>query len=509
MTNISQAYLSVVEDVPKTLESAERFNTLLKAIQHAIPCDAIALMRLERERLIPVASVGLGPGCQARRFEVSQQPRLAHILSCRNLVRFEADSNLPDPFDGLFGEGDGKLTAHDCMGTSIYIEDRPWGVLTFDAVTPGQFDHIDPEQVQTAVTFTRAVITAVDRIHHLEEKLRHGHQVTAEINRDLSAHSIIGDSDVIRTLNNDIKTVAKAPLSVLIEGETGVGKELVARQLHLNSNRFDQPLVHVNCAALPEQLAEAELFGHTKGAFTGAGEARAGRIELADGGTLFLDEVGELPLTLQAKLLRFLQEGEIQRPGSDTPVQVDVRVITATNRALAKEVSEGRFRADLYHRLSVFPIHVPPLRERGRDILLLAEYFLERDQFRLQVDKLVLSQSAKKQLLQYDWPGNVRELEHLLSRAALKASQLQVKQGILRIMPDNLGLNSFSTQSASTTQTPMTTVRPLRDAVDQFQQQLIEDALIAHNGNIAAAARSLEINRSNLSRLMKRLGINS
>ncbi len=502
-----EAYLSVIEDITATMSSAERFERLLASIRETIPCDAIALLKLQGDRLRQVASLGLGPGCAGRQFEINTQPRLARILSSRTLVQFESRCELPDPFDGLFGEGDGRLTTHDCMGASIYIDDHPWGLITFDAVNEGQFDHIDPATLNVAITFTKAIITAARRIQLLEEQLQHEHQVTAELNREATTHELIGNSSAMKSLTHEIETVAKTPLSILIEGETGVGKELVARQIHLISDRYDQALVHVNCAALPEQLAEAELFGHTKGAFTGASEARAGRIELADGGTLFLDEIGELPTSLQAKLLRFLQEGEIQRPGSDEIVKVDVRIIAATNRQLHEEVKKNQFRADLYHRISVFPIHVPPLRERADDILLLAEYFLERNQFRLKVDKLTLTHSAKAALKTYTWPGNVRELEHVLSRAALKANQAQEQGKILRITPDNLGLsnNIISEPFKEIKPSKEESFQPLREAIDNFQRQLIQQTLASSDGNLAATARKLGINRSNLSRLMKRL----
>jgi Transcriptional regulator containing GAF, AAA-type ATPase, and DNA binding domains len=208
---------------------------------------------------------------------------------------------------------------------------------------------------------------------------------------------------------------------VLITGETGVGKELVAMALHQASNRADKPLVSLNCAALPDTLVESELFGHVRGAFTGAHGERRGKFELANGGTLFLDEVGELPLTVQAKLLRVLQSGQLQRLGSDREHRVDVRLIAATNRDLAAEVRTGNYRADFYHRLSVYPLQVPPLRERGRDAVLLAGYFLEQNRSRLGLNSLRLSSEAQAALLAYDWPGNVRELEHLIGRSALKA----------------------------------------------------------------------------------------
>ena len=215
--------------------------------------------------------------------------------------------------------------------------------------------------------------------------------------------------------------VSDSELPILLLGETGVGKELFAHRVHRLSRRRAKPLVHVNCAALPESLAESELFGHAKGAFSGAVADRPGRFEAANGGTLFLDEVGELPLLVQAKLLRALQNGEIQRLGDDRPRRVDVRIVAATNRSLKDLVRDGDFRADLYHRLSVYPIAIPPLRERGNDVLLLAGRYLEQNRARLGLRSLRLALDAEEALRRYRWPGNVRELEHVISRAAIKA----------------------------------------------------------------------------------------
>ncbi len=208
---------------------------------------------------------------------------------------------------------------------------------------------------------------------------------------------------------------------MLISGETGTGKELVAKAVHQGSPRAANPLVYLNCAALPESVAESELFGHVKGAFTGAISNRSGKFEMADNGTLFLDEIGELSLALQAKLLRVLQYGDIQRVGDDRSLRVDVRVLAATNRDLRQEVVEGRFRADLYHRLSVFPLSVPALRERENDVVLLAGYFCEQCRLRMGLARVILAEAARNRLQQWSWPGNVRELEHAIHRAVVLA----------------------------------------------------------------------------------------
>ncbi len=502
-------YITVIEDLSRDLPAEVRYRRLLEAIRHSIPCDAIGLLRLEGDLLRPVAFSGLREETRGRRFLLTQHPRLQAILESRQLLRFDADSDLPDPYDGLMYVPDQQLHVHDCMGVSIYIDDKPWGVITLDAVQPGQFENVEPRQQDMAITLTQAVITAAERIEQLQQQLRHGHQVTAELNRELGASEFIGSSAVVRRLLGDVDVVAATPLTVLIEGETGVGKELIARRLHLKSSRINQPLIQINCAALPETLAEAELFGHTKGAFTGAAEARAGRFELADGGTLFLDEVGELPLALQAKLLRALQEGEVQRMGSDHAIKVDVRIIAATNRDLEKEVEAGRFRADLYHRLSVFPLRVPALRERGDDVLQLAEYFLERNQHRLNIPKLLLDDAARRALLNYSWPGNVRELEHLLSRAALKASRTPTAGGLVQIGARHLDLSDVSAESLEeSAPAPVASGGgSLTSQTHAFQAQVIEAALRRTGFNVAAAARELGVDRSNLLRLMKRLGV--
>ncbi|WOD08969.1 sigma 54-interacting transcriptional regulator [Marinomonas sp. GJ51-6] len=248
---------------------------------------------------------------------------------------------------------------------------------------------------------------------------------------------MIGQSDVMQALEQAIKLVAPSDFAILIEGETGVGKELVARMLHQTSLRSASPMVYVNCAAIPHHLIESELFGHVKGAFTGADRDRQGKFLLADGGTLFLDEIGELPLEVQGTLLRAIQNQEIQAVGKDQVRKIDVRIIAATNRHLETEVSEQRFRADLFHRLSVFPIQVPALRHRQGDIPLLAGFFAERFRRKLGLQQLTLSSSAIGLLETYHWLRNVRELEHVISRAALFA-KADIPSGITVISKNHL-----------------------------------------------------------------------
>ena len=232
---------------------------------------------------------------------------------------------------------------------------------------------------------------------------------------------VIGDSAGMRELARLVRLVAPRSTTVLIEGETGTGKEVVARALHRLSGRAGKPFTVLNCAAIPEALLEAELFGHARGAFTGAVQARAGRIEAADGGTLFLDEIGEMPVGMQAKMLRFLESGELQRVGDNATARVDVRLIAATHQELEQRSAEGTFRLDLYHRLAVFPIEAPPLRERMEDIPALAEHFLQA--IGLEMPRKRLGAEAMARLQQHAWPGNVRELMHVLERGAILAGE--------------------------------------------------------------------------------------
>jgi len=284
---------------------------------------------------------------------------------------------------------------------------------------------------------------------------------------------------------------------VLIEGETGVGKELVARALHDNSPRSDKPLIKVNCAALPENLIESELFGHEKGAFTGADKIHKGRFELADGGTLFLDEIGELPLALQAKLLRALQEGEIERIGSHKTIRVDVRIIAATNRELVKEVEKGNFRNDLFYRLNVFPITVAPLRQRLDDIPLFVNTFIT--QFSKKQGKHITSipQAVLDQLLQYNWPGNVRELQNVLERAVI-------------ITPNDHPLALAEKLSAVTDLAPQVDTLSYQGTLQELERSYISQLLIQANWRIEGehgAAKLLGLNPSTLRSRMRKWNI--
>jgi Nif-specific regulatory protein len=307
---------------------------------------------------------------------------------------------------------------------------------------------------------------------------------------------IIGTSNALRGVYELITQVAPSDATVLITGESGTGKELIAAELHRLSKRAGAALIKINCAALPESIIESELFGHEKGAFTGAVRERKGRFELAHRGTIFLDEIGELSPQVQVKLLRVLQERELERVGGSSTIKVDVRLIAATNRNLDEEVKSGRFREDLYYRLNVFPLHIPPLRERKSDLVLLADYFTEK--YAEKNGKLIkrISTPALDLLTSYSWPGNVRELENCIERAVILSTDMVIHSYNL---PPSL-------QSAVSTNTePITT---LEAALSRLEKELIVEALKISDGNMASAARRLGISERQMGLRVHHYGIN-
>ncbi|MFT4174815.1 MAG: nitric oxide reductase transcriptional regulator NorR [Rhodocyclaceae bacterium] len=513
---ITTALLLIQADMAGELPVGVRLQRLVGVVRTLFDCGAVALLRLEGEHLRPMALDGLASDTLGRRFIIKDHPRLAAILARPGVTCFDHDSTLPDPYDGLvLAHAGAPLPVHDCMGLPLRQDGELWGVLTLDALEVGTFDATARADLEALAPTVEAAL----RLTRLEAEVRALRHAAASGQGERGARhedsEIVGQSEAITHLQHELRVVADSELPVLLLGETGVGKELFAHALHRLSRRADRPLVHVNCAALPESLAESELFGHVRGAFSGAVSDRPGRFEAAEGGTLFLDEVGELPLAIQAKLLRTLQNGEVQRLGADRPRRVDVRVVAATNRNLSAHVREGLFRADLYHRLSVYPIPIPPLRERGNDILLLAGRFLEQNRARLGLRSLRLSRGAQAALLHYPWPGNVRELEHVISRAALKAvSRGADRNDIVTLEADLLdldgeGVEPHARAPQAVAEPPLASgpVTTLRDAVDHSQRVAIGQALARRDRNWARAARDLGVDASNLHKLAKRLGI--
>ncbi|MEZ6015681.1 MAG: nitric oxide reductase transcriptional regulator NorR [Planctomycetota bacterium] len=530
--------LPLARDMTASLSSDDRLRRLVAVVHRALPCDAVTLLRLEGDDLMPVAARGLVEDALGRRFPRSAHPRLDLICKSEGPTLFPSDSPLPDPYDGLV-EG-APLTGHSvhsCLGCPLRVEGQLVGVLTADAVSSGAFEAVPFEFLEHLAALAGAALRTGALIDALERKAeRHG-RVAQDLLRDAMGRRgniLIGASATSARLREEFELIARSEFPVLVTGETGVGKELVVRTLHQQSRRAEQPLIYLNCAALPESVAESELFGHTRGAFTGAMQARPGKFRVADGACLFLDEIGELPAHIQPKLLRVLQEGEIQPVGSDRTERVDVRVFAATNRDLEAEVRAGRFRADLLHRLDVCRLRVPPLREHLGDIAALAGHFSDRVRKHIGCGTIRYDPLALCALEAADWPGNVRELENVVSRAILRASArsaqgeaVLVREGDLDVRRSADAQRSNTTASAATNGSagdPSTSIEPtqigrlaavtalsrgetMRSALERHERDLIAAAIERATGNWAAAARALDVDRSNLHRTAKRLGL--
>lgn len=500
----TQALAKIAIELQSDVGHADRFSRLIVTLRQLLGCDASALLRYEAHQFVPLAIDGLSKDVLGRRFTLAGHPRLEAIARAGDIVRFPADSDLPDPYDGLIPDQE-SLKVHACLGLPLFAGQNLIGALTLDGMDAHQFDSFSDETLRLIAALVSGALNNALLIEQLErQNVPSARSVSAAPDE---VQEMIGLSAPVIQLKREIAIAAPTDLNVLIGGETGTGKELIAQAIHQQSLRADRPLVYLNCAALPESVAESELFGHVKGAFTGAVSNRSGKFEMANQGTLFLDEVGELSLALQAKLLRVLQYGDIQRVGDDRSLRVDVRVLAATNRDLREEVLTGRFRADLFHRLSIFPLTAPALRERGDDVLLLAGYFCERTRQRTGLTSVAISPGARSYLLQYAWPGNVRELEHAIHRAVVMAMAASGTDDVI-LQPQH-----FPAGAASAPARPQTALVEaeasvgLREATGAFQRQLITRELQNSGGNWAAAARTLELDVANLHRLAKRLGL--
>src|SRR5919112_3154944 len=357
------------------------------------------------------------------------------------------------------------------------------------AIKVGAFDFVEKP---LSLDKTVAVVANAVRQRRLEVENR---ELRATVDR---RHTIVGQSYVLRQLLEQVAMAAPTNGRVLIYGENGTGKELVARTIHMRSRRAKGPFVEVNCAAIPEELIESELFGHMKGAFTGAVSDRRGKFELADGGTLFLDEIGDMSVKTQAKVLRALQEQIVEPVGGTANVKVDVRVIAATNKDLPTEIRAGRFREDLYFRLNVIPIFVPPLRDRAEDVPLLAEHFMAELAREYGRRPKKLDAGAATGLRSYRWPGNVRELRNVIERL------------MIMVPGETIALSDLAFLDGGTlaaVEQPGVPALPLHEARERFERDYILRALAAQHGNISRTADALGVERSNLYRKMKAFGI--
>jgi transcriptional regulator with GAF, ATPase, and Fis domain len=483
--------LNVLLNFSKSLNSVHGLAALqqkvLKAVLEISPADRATLL-LREEGTEGFASVigwdrRLGPN---QPVEVSQtilkQVIEEHLAVLSNDV----------PSDETFREAESLLTPHvsAVLAVPLEVQDKLLGALYLDTSSHGA--GFDSELLQLVTALGNVAALAIENAHHLERLGDENRRLQQELNIE---HNMIGESQRMREVYQFVSRVAARESTVLIQGESGTGKELVARAIHSNSGRANRPFVAINCAAIVDTLLESELFGHEKGAFTGAVGQKKGKLEMAEGGTVFLDEVGELAAPLQAKLLRVLQEREFERVGGARPIKLDIRLITATNRDLNEASRGGTFRLDLYYRLNVVSVELPPLRERVEDIPLLAAYFTSRYSEKVNRRVAGISPKARACLLRYPWPGNVRELENAIERAVVLGSTEL-------ILPEDLP-DSILEETASSGE-PGTA---LHEGVREAKKKLIEQAIEQANGNFTEAAGILGIHPNHLFRLIRTLNL--
>ncbi len=344
----------------------------------------------------------------------------------------------------------------------------------------------------------RVVVARSLERHRLERENR---LLREQLQRDFGFDNLIGSGAAMRRVFETIQKVAETDLSVMIRGESGTGKELVAQALHSTSSRRSRPFVAVNCAAIHSELVESELFGHEKGAFTGADRRRVGRFEAADGGTIFLDEIGDMAPETQAKVLRVLEERKFERVGSTETIAVDVRVVCATHRDLEKEIEAGRFREDLYYRLKVVEIELPPLRERIEDFAALSDRFLSQVAKRLDREKKALGTTALARLARHPWPGNIRELRNVLERAAVLSAGSEIVEEDLQLDANDEGTSGAVADLA------LPFAEAKRQTVERFEREYLSRVLEAHGGNVSRTATAIGMVRQSLQQKIRELGL--
>jgi Nif-specific regulatory protein len=467
----------------KSLEALAR--QLLDLIRDAVPAERGAILFVEDDQVSALYGWDHLEGAGAH------VPISSTVID-RVLKEGVAVSSNDARYTALLGSAESLSTrgVKSLLAVPILRDDRALGVIYLDSSDPvAAFDRGHLELL-TAISGVTAI--AVENVHHLQNLAEENRRLQAEVNLE---HNMVGESPKLRETIRIIGRVAPTDSTVLIFGESGTGKELAARAIHLNSPRAQRPFLALNCAVLTEALLESELFGHEKGAFTGAIGLKKGKMELADGGTVFLDEIGELALGLQAKLLRVLQEREFERVGGTRPIRVDVRIIAATNRQLADAVKAKGFREDLFYRLNVVTLTLPPLRERREDIPVLAGYFIQKLGRKIATRRVRgLSTRARMLLEAYTWPGNVRELENVIERAVvLGSSDLimpeDLPESLLEVPPGTMQLDEYHA------------------GVNEARRQIILRALEKSKGIISQAARLLGIQPTYLHRLIRNLDL--
>lgn len=466
---------------------------ILESAMNLVDGEASSLLLLDSKLKTLRFEVALGPkGLEAKKFAVKMDEGIAGWVVKNNRSLIVNDTASDPRFSPAIQQSTGYRTLN-MLAVPMRVKDECIGVIEIlNKVATGGFTHEDLEVLE--IMANQAAI-AYQNAQSLQRSRDEIVVLQDQIATDRGYHTMIARSPVILEKLDIVERVAKSDSSVLILGESGVGKELIAEQLHLKSDRNKGPFVRVNCAALPEGLLESELFGHVKGAFTDAISDRKGRFQMADKGTIFLDEIGDLPLSLQSKLLRVIQNKSFEKVGSSDTIHVNVRIVAATNRDIEKQVEDQKFRSDLYYRLNVLPLYIPPLRQRIEDIPELAYFFLKKFRHEVKKDFAGFSEGAMSAILSYSWPGNIRELENTVERACVigKPPYIQEEDLLLNIraMPDN---NSLTDKS-------------LKSVLNLFKKHYLQKVLEEQQWNQTNAAQILDIQRTYLSRLIKELEI--
>ncbi len=482
-TLINSHFTDVKSLLTRILESATRLTF----------GEASSLLLVDPDNNKLYFEIALGPkGPDVKKFSLNMGEGIAGWVAEHNTSLIVNDVDSDERFYSDISKQIGFPT-DSILAVPMRIKDKCVGVL--EIINKTNAKPFTDEDLQWLEIFATQAALAIQNARSYQKVRDEVHFLQDQIQTRKGYHTFIGKSRIIQEKLEIARRIAQTDSSVLILGESGVGKELFAEQIHLNSKRADEPFIRVNCAALPESLLESELFGHMKGAFTDATAERRGRFEIADGGTIFLDEIGDFPYDLQAKLLRVLQEKVFEKVGSSEPMEVDVRVLAATNKEIDKELEEGRFRQDLYYRLNVLPLYIPPLRQRPEDLSELADFFLKRINHETKKQIRGFTPEAMELLLSYSWPGNVRELENVVERAVVICNEDYIRSA-------DLVLSTSGKQEGRDF-----VGKTLKDAVNLFKKHFIQQSLEQNRWSQTKTAKVLGIQRTYLSRLIKELEI--
>lgn len=487
-----QTLLQLASDWQRSEDLTALLNNMAQAAARVLKGDRASIFLWDKSSKQLVGHPAMGVEDEPLRISDDQGVAGKVLKSCQP-ERWD-DSGDPEAINAKVGKKLGYVTNSLVAVPLMDAKRRPLGVFEVLNHHSGRFSHDDEKFL---IELAEHASAAVENTQHIATLVETKNRLVKDASATLQ---VVGECPQVQALRDTIARVAPTELAVLVLGENGTGKEVVARSLHLQSDRRDQQFVAINCAAIAETLLESELFGHEKGAFTDAISERAGKFEVASGGTLLLDEIGEMSSGGQAKLLRVLEDKVVVRVGGSKPIQTDVRVIAATNQDLVKLVREKRFREDLYFRLNVVTLQLPPLRERGEDIVVLAQHFLEQFGHQIGRPPPSLSASAQKRLVAHSWPGNVRELRNLMERVAYLTKGPVVEETDLAFV-----LSPASSGDVSSVPSNMS----LSDATAVFQRQYIQRHVESAGGNLARAAKQLGMHRSNLYRKMGQLGMDS